>query len=93
MTIRIDMASCNLLRRGWLGRILRARVTRIVIGVGEDVLIALALLEGLSLIHVTLIRVDASEAFKQYFSDFHEWMVLCTYAVVGLKGIMRIIRA
>ena len=87
------MASQNLSRRGWYGQILRARVTRIVIGVGEDVLIALVLLGGLSLIHVTLTWIDASEAFKQYFSDLHEWTVLCTYTVVGLKGIMRIIRA
>lgn len=93
MTIRIDMASQNLLRRGWYGQILRARVTRIVIGVGEDVLIALVLLGGLSLIHVALIWIDASEAFKQYFSNLHEWTVIFAYAVVALKGIIRLFRA
>jgi hypothetical protein len=87
------MASQNVSRRGWYGQILRARVTRIIKGVGEDVLIALALLGGLSIIHVTLTWIDASEAFKQYFSALHEWTVACTYTVVGLKGIMRIIRA
>lgn len=87
------MASHNLSRRVWYGQILRARVTRIVIGIGEDVLITLVLLGGLSLIHVTLARIDASEAFKLYFSDLHEWTVLCAYTVVGLKGILRLIRA
>jgi len=92
MTVRIDTASRNWLRRGWLRRILRARVIRNVIGVGEDVLIALSLLGGMSLIHLTLTRIDASEAFKQYFSNYHEWIVLGSNAVVGLKGIVRIFK-
>jgi hypothetical protein len=76
----------------WYEPLLRTRAWRIVLGICEDVLIALALLVGLSLIHRILIRTDASEAFKHYFSNLHEWLALCTYTVVGVKGIVRVIR-
>ena len=86
------MVSYNMQSHQWYVQLLRTRVSRVVRDNCEDVLIALVLLGGLSLIHGTLIRIDASEAFKHYFSNLHEWAVLSAYTVVGVKGLVRVVR-
>lgn len=76
----------------WYVEVSRSRVARTVLDIAADILITLVLLAGLSLVHSTLSRIDASDGFKQYFSRFHEWMALIAYVVVAAKGVVRIVK-
>jgi hypothetical protein len=78
----------------FLIRILKAvarwRVTRIATGIAEDVVITACLLVGLKVIHGVLLRVDASDQFKEFFDRLHECSCIGGGVLVSIRGLYRI---
>ncbi len=68
----------------------RSKSFRIILDIGMDMLIAMALLFALSTVHDYLMGIQASPAFKEYFSNCHEWTCLGTYGLLCIKGLIRI---
>lgn len=64
-----------------------------LVQIGKDLILTLAILASLSVVHLALPHVSASDDFKALFSRIHESVYLAMYLVLALKSLLRMVVA
>jgi|GEM_PF-6793442 len=71
----------------WLKALVRSDLAKILRNIGESVIIACAILWGLTLVHGLLLRSTVSDGFRQAFISFHELVTFFTYVWVSITSL------
>jgi len=71
----------------WLQALVRSDLAKILRNIGEGVIIACAILGGLTLVHGFMLRSTVSDGFREAFISFHELIAFFTYAWVSITSL------
>ena len=71
----------------WLQALARSDLAQILRNIGEGIIIACAILWGLTLVNGVLLRSTVSDGFREVFIGFHELIAFFTYAWVSVTSL------
>lgn len=71
----------------WLQALVRSDLAQILRNIGEGVIVARAILWGLTSVHGFLLLSTASDDFRGVFIGFHELMAFFTYAWLSVMSL------
>lgn len=77
----------------FFSRLADAGITKDLTHIAGDLVRTLGLLAALTIVHLCLKYVKASQEFLSLFLSVHEWSLIGTYVLLVLKGFLRLLRA
>ena len=77
--------------REWLQALARSDLAQILRNIGEGIIVACAILLGLTFVHGRLLRSAISDDLMEVFIRFHEWIAFFTYVWVSLISFAQLV--